>query len=123
MTKIVEAINVMISNQEKIQVAIRGEYEAEVFFLYDGKHKWSIIRNDAGEYFLHYYPTNISLEELASMPGEAWIEFNQMVSYNSVSLGTKEAKDSLQELYGIVKEKIFGMDSVLDDIIKSDSNW
>ena len=123
MSKIVEAINVMISNQDKIDTALRGEYEAEVFFQYDNKHKWSIIKNESGEYFLHYYPVRNSIESMASMPAEAWHDFTQMVSYNSVALGTKEARDSLQELYGIVKEKVFGMDEVLDDIIKSDSNW
>lgn len=123
MSKIVEAINVMISNHEKIDKAFKGDYEAEIFFQYDGKHKWSILKNDAGDYFLHYYPGSDSLEKLSSMPGELWADFTQMVSYTSVTLGTKEAKASLQDLYGIVKEKLFGMDDVLDDIISSDTNW
>lgn len=123
MSKIIEAINVMISNQDKIDLALQGVYEAEVFFRYAGKHKWSIIKNTSDEIYLHYYPGNVDVEELATWPHEAWHDFNGMVSYNSRDLGTKEAKDSLSELYTIVREKVFGMDQVLDDIIRSDVNW
>lgn len=123
MSKIIEAINVMISNQDKINPAIRGEYASEIFFSYQEKHKWSILKNDIGDYYLHYYPVKTSIEELASWPDEAWHEFGGMVSYNSKDLGTKEAKESLRELYSIVKEKIFGMDAVLEEIINSDANW
>ena len=123
MSKIVEAINVMIANNEKIDKAFKGEYDAEVFFQYAHKHKWSIIKSDRDEYYLHYYPVAMPLEDLASMPSEMWAEFSQMVSYNSTTLGTKESKDSLRELYVIAREKVYGMDDVLDDIIKSDSTW
>jgi hypothetical protein len=39
------------------------------------------------------------------------------VPYNTKTLGTKEAKDSFKELNTIIKEKVYGMDDVLDDII------
>lgn len=122
MSKVVEAINVMISNQDKIDTALQGEYTSEIFFSYQNKHKWSIVKSDS-DYYLHYYPIGTSLAELASWPDEAWHGFGGMVSYNSKDLGTKEAKESLRELYTIVKEKIFGMDDVLSDIINSDANW
>jgi len=123
MSKIVEAVNVMISNQDKIDSTYQGTYEPEVFFRYDKKHNWSILRNEAGDFYLHYYPAKYEVEDLASWPEEAWHEFRGMVSYNSKDLGTKEAKDSLRELYTVVKEKVFGMDDVLSDIIKSDATW
>lgn len=123
MSKIIEAINVMVSNQDKIDAAIQGQYESEIFFRYQKKHKWSILKSENGEYYLHYYPVKTSLEELASWPDEAWHEFGAIVSYNSKDLATKEAKESLRELYSIVTEKVFGMDEVLEDIIKSDANW
>ncbi|WP_226503502.1 hypothetical protein [Pseudomonas sp. MWU16-30317] len=123
MSKIVEAINVMVSNQDKIDTALQGEYASEIFFSYQNKHKWSIVRSDADDFYLHYYPIRTSLAELAEWPDEAWHNFGGMVSYNSKDLGTKEAKESLRELYTVVKEKVFGMDDVLSDIINSDADW
>ncbi|HEE9761568.1 TPA: hypothetical protein R8F97_002466 [Pseudomonas putida] len=123
MSKIIEAVNVMISNQDHIDQVFQGNYGGEVFFRYGQKHKWSILKNDSDDYYLHYYPGTVDLEQLASWPDEYWHDFNGMVSYNSKDLGTKEAKDSLRELHAVVKEKVFGMDDVLTDIIRSDKTW
>jgi hypothetical protein len=121
MSKIVKAINVMVSNERAISNVIKGYESSELFFMYDNKHKWSIIKNDGGEYFLHYYPGDQELEILAGWPDVAWREFSEMVSYNSNDLGTKEAISSLSELYTVVQEKLYGMDKALDDIIGDDS--
>ena len=123
MSKIVEAVNVMISNQDKLDSVRQGSYHAEVFFRYNKKHKWSILKNESGDFYLHYYPGPHSIEDMASWPDEAWDDFRGMISYNSKDLGTKEAKDSLRELYTVVKEKVYGMDDILADIIKSDDTW
>lgn len=123
MSKIIEAINVMASNKDNIDMVLQGDHQSEIFFRYGKKHKWSIIKNDAGEYYLHYYPGKHNLEEMASWQPEDWHEFNGMVSYNSKDLGTKEARESLGELYTLVKEKVYGMEEVLDDIISSDETW
>lgn len=123
MSKIIEAINVMISNHENIDQVYQGTYASEVFFRYAKKHKWSILKSDSGDYYLSYYSGRYDLEEMARWPDEAWHDFDDMVSYNSKDLGTKEARDSLRELHTLVKEKVFGMDTVLDDIIKSDGTW
>lgn len=120
MSKIIKAVNAMVSNQEQIGPVIRGYDGNELFFEYGGKHKWSIIKNQKNEYYLHYYPGKQKLDELAGWPEEAWHEFSEMVSYNTRDLGTKEALDSLSELYIVVQEKLFGMDKVLDDIIEDD---
>ncbi|MGF1873584.1 hypothetical protein [Photobacterium indicum] len=111
----------MVSNANLISRVISGYEGVELFFLYDQKHKWSIIKNQKNEYYLHYYPGNQKLEELAGWPDEAWHDFSQMVSYNTNELGTKEAHDSLSELYTIVQEKLFGMESILDEIIGDDT--
>lgn len=123
MSKIIEAVNVMISNQDKIDSTFQGTYQREIFFRYANKHNWSILENEAGEFYLHYYPGKYSIEDMASWPEETWNDFRGIVSYNSKDLGTKEAKDSLRELYAVVKEKVYGMDDVLTDIIKSDATW
>ncbi|WP_254620311.1 hypothetical protein [Vibrio metschnikovii] len=120
MSKIVTAINVMISNPELITNVVQGDLDTECFFIYDKKHSWSIIENKEGKYFLHYYPGNPDVNSLASIPGERWHEADiNSVAYTSEVLGTKEALDSLKELNSIVREKLYGMDDVLDDIINS----
>jgi hypothetical protein len=120
MSKIVKAINVMISNQNSIGKVIQGCNSSEIFFLFGNKHKWSIVKNDKGEYFLHYYPGKQTIENLASLQDDEWHEFSEMVSYNTKELAFKEAYDSFSELYTVVKEKLFNMDKVLDDIISKE---
>ncbi|WP_444932875.1 hypothetical protein [Microbulbifer sp. JTAC008] len=120
MSKIVKAVNAMVSNQDLIGPVIRGSHGTELFFKYAGKHKWSIIKNMSGDFYLHYYPGKFDLEEMAGWPDEEWHDFSEMVSYNTNELGTKEAHASLSELYTAVQEKLFGMDQVLDDIIADD---
>ena len=43
-----------------------------------------------------------------------------MVTYDTSQIGTKEAKASFAELYGILEEKLHGVDDVLDDILKDE---
>jgi hypothetical protein len=116
MSKIVQAVNAMISNEKLISKVIRGN--DEFFFLYKGKYNWSIANRENGIY-LWYYPGDISLETLATIDGPEWQDVN-MISYVDSDIGTKEAKASFLDLYNLVKEKIFGMDDVLDDIISDD---
>lgn len=119
MSKIVKVINVMISQKKNINKVISSANMDEIFFNYN-QYKWSISKNQENNYYLHYYPGKQDIKKLASWPDEAWHEFNEIVSYNTKELGTKEAYDSLGELYSIVKEKTYGMDEVFEDIIKSD---
>ncbi len=123
MSKIVQAVNAMVSNPGKISDVITGEYHNhEIYFRYDDRHKWSM--NGSGDsssvYYLHYYPGNEELEYIASLEDYNWNDIRH-VSYNTKELGTKEAFQSFEELYLILQEKIYGMDDVLDDIINSDS--
>lgn len=114
MSKIVTAVNAMISNEAKISVA--GAKDNELFFVYDGKHKWSLTwtKGEEGEYWLYFYPGGESIEELLSCP--EW-EDVVYVTYSTKELKTREAKDSFAELYGILEEKAYGVEEVLDDII------
>jgi len=121
MSKIVAAVNVMISNPSKITNVIRGQHENECFFKYDNRHKWSIYRNRNDGYCLNYYSSDSNLEELASIPDEAWDHDSPaQVVYTTSELGTKEALATFSELFTIVSEKALGMDKILDDIINSD---
>jgi hypothetical protein len=119
MSKIVRAANVMVSNAEKISNVVqqRGEF----FFLYDGKYKWSIIFNeDENGYRLFYYPGKISINELASMEPMQRESYKDYIFYSTKDLKTREGYETFGELYRTVKEKLFGVDEVLDDIIKDE---
>jgi hypothetical protein len=121
--KIVSAANAMISNPGKITSVIPGSTSGELFFLYAEKHKWSIVStSDGADYSLFYYPTDLSLESLASMEDYQWSDFSYMIRYSSKDIGTKEAKDTFAELYTIVKERLFGVDDVLTEIINT-ADW
>ena len=123
MSKIIKVINVMISNTDYIDNVIqnRSEYDNnEIFFLYNEKHKWSILKDNTNNYYLHYYQGDLKLNDLAAWDSEQWNYFNDYVSYSTKNMTTKEALDSLSELYRIVRDKLHGMDDVFDDIIGDD---
>lgn len=117
MSKIVAAVNAMITNQQKITSVIKGVQGNEIFFLYDNKHKWSIRYDDDGSYNLYYYPSQDSLESLSKIG--SWDPNIPMMYYTTSDIGTDEAKQSFRELYGLIKEKIYGVDEILDEIIKN----
>lgn len=120
MSKIVQAVNAMITHPELITNVIRGgdEHE-EFFFLYKNKYKWSISKRD-GDHSLWYYPAEEPLEALASYEGPDWSQI-ATIMYRDSEIGTKEAKASFSELYTLVKERIYKVNEVLEDII-SDSD-
>jgi len=119
MSKIVVAVNVMIVQKDKITNVINGGTEGELFFVYDKKHKWSMMPSSDG-HTLFYYPGSATLTSLASIPTEEWDDSIDMVIYRSKDIGTIEARQSFAELYAELKQKKFGMDKVLDEIISSD---
>ncbi len=121
MSKIVKAVNVMVSNPSQINEVYKGEHETEVFFQYAEKYKWSILKNKDDVYFLSYFTEEVDLKDLALIPNEIWMEVApSCISYNTKELATREARDSFAELYALVSEKAYGMDEVLDEIIASD---
>lgn len=89
------------------------------FFIFDKKYKWSSVKRGDDHFALFYYPGRQSIESLAGMRDEDWVEFNHMVSYNSKDMGTKESYDTFRDLYMLVNGMKYGMDKVLDDIIES----
>jgi hypothetical protein len=121
MSKIVQAVNAMIANPENISNVIWSR-DGEIFFLYKKKYKWSMAKRDRdNDYLLWFYPEDIPLEQLASYEGHDW-EGTPMVTYKASEIGTKEAKATFAELYTLLKERVHGVQEVLDDIIKDDPN-
>lgn len=114
MSKIIRTVNAMIQNQDKITNINRNE--DEYFFLYNKKYKWSISK-PASIYYLHYYPFEMTIEEISEMGEERWESYD-FVSYNTKELKSQEAEESFLELYQILKEKIYNINEVLDEIIK-----
>lgn len=119
MSKIVQAVNAIVANPDHIGNVIRGQ-DGELFFLYKKKYKWSMVRKNDGDYWLWFYPADESLEKLVTYEGHDW-EGMPMVTYRASEIGTKEAKASFAELYGILNERVHGVNEVLDDII-NDNN-
>lgn len=113
--KIVQVLNSIISNKEKIGDVIRKG--REYYFLYDKKYKWSIIKAEkSDDYYIHFYPNkSISLEQIVDI--QDWENFNELVTYSTDDIKTKEAFETFRELYQIVSEKVFGIDDIFDEII------
>lgn len=127
MSKIIKAINAMISKpdeitnvMEKSEGATNFFENTEYYFLYKNKYKWSISKENEGNYFLHYYPGKQTLNELASYNSVVWQRFNNYLTYRTDDFGTKEALESFSELFSIIIDKLYRMDDVFDDIIDDD---
>ncbi|MBL0282486.1 MAG: hypothetical protein IPQ01_00480 [Zoogloea sp.] len=115
MSKIVQAVNSMIANDNYISSVLQGQ--SEIFFLYKGLYKWSITKRDDG-YHLWFYPGGQELRSLAALDNDGWGSADiPMVHYHDAEIGTKEAKASFAELYTVLSEKVHGIDDVLNDII------
>jgi hypothetical protein len=116
--KIIQVINSMISNKDKITGVLKNG--KEYFFLYDKKYKWSITKSsDEDVYYLHFYPANdMTLLELSRF--ENWQNYDNFITYNSVDHKAIEAEESFKKLYLLVSEKLFDIDKIFDDIIGED---
>ncbi|KVV19339.1 hypothetical protein WK80_25820 [Burkholderia multivorans] len=107
----------MIAHAELISRVLKGDNE--YFFLYKKKYKWSIANREDG-ISLWYYPGQESLESLRDVVDVADWRGIDMIRYTPEEIGTKEARASFAELFTLVKEKYYGINEVLDDIISDD---
>ncbi|MCU4391176.1 hypothetical protein KTH73_10625 [Acinetobacter courvalinii] len=114
MTKIVQAVNAMISNPDKIKSVIPNGQE--FFFIYKDKYKWSILKNEQDDYILFYYAETMNLEEIVNLNNKNWQQLN-FVKYAVSEIRTREAAESFSELYIVVSEKAYGIDEMFKDII------
>ena len=112
MSKIIQVINAMITNERKIGKVVKKE--KEFYFLYDNKYKWSINNTDDGDYILYFYAGAETIEELSKNPD--W-NFVQYVTYSSKDFNSQEALESFKELYQVVGTKLYGLDQIFDDIL------
>ena len=118
MSKIIRAINAMIANPEKISNIFKKE--KEYYFLYDKKYKWSISYiEDQDRYYVYYYPESKSLENISTTTDWGDEEF---LVYKSEDFNSQEAIQTFKELYLIIKERQYGIDKVLDEIIKDEES-
>ena len=115
MSRIVKAINAMISNPDKITKVMK--HGNAIYFEYGKKYKWSIFRDDNDDYIMCYYPGSGSLESLIAPP---MILSHENVVYSSKDIGTREAYASFRELYTMLNEILYGVNDALDDIIGED---
>jgi hypothetical protein len=115
MSKIVTAINAMLANQKKINGVLPGATESanEIFFVYDNKFNWS-MRQVNSNYLLFYYPGSDDIETIAQVADWDPVAF---VRYSSDEIGTQEALETFAELFTVIKEKLYGADEALDEII------
>lgn len=114
MSKVVRAVNAMITKPDKIS-DVRAS-DKELFFVFDSQYAWSISKEKDGHYKLYFYPNYTSTEELSEIAGPDWNDV-AMVTYSTKDLNTVEASESFIELYTLVNEKVLGVDKVFDDII------
>ncbi len=117
--KIIEVINAMIEKNERISNVYKNGNE--IFFLYNNKYKWSITLDGQNkqEYIIFYYPLNdYNILEISKMDDVEAGNYT-FIPYRSADIKTKEATESFAELYKIVSNKIYGIDTIFDDIINN----
>lgn len=114
MSKIVQAVNMMISNPQLINKVAKGG--SELFFLYKNKYVWS-MKKDSEETLLWYYPEADTIDDLLNTARSSSWENVTMVSYSDSEIGTREARASFAELYTLLNEKLYGIDAMFKDIL------
>ncbi|ADO00830.1 hypothetical protein Gbem_4134 [Citrifermentans bemidjiense Bem] len=117
MSKIYQVILKMIENTDKISNAVEGDSD-EVFFLYNAKYCWSVLRQSgSGKYAIYYYPEN-SPGELTNVID--W-EDVKLVAYTEKEIPEEDAQRKLHQLYKILRDKVASeADVILDEILADD---
>lgn len=114
--KIVQVLNTIISQKEKISNVIRDD--DTFYFFYDTKYKWSVSLFN-NNYLVRFYPKDDV--ELSEIPNQLiWENYKDFVTYSSDELKTREAHETFAELYQVVANKLYGIDDIFDSIIDED---
>jgi hypothetical protein len=114
--RIIAAMNAMIENKSMIDAIYPiSHIVLEGFvFEYKKKYKWAIIfdRND-DEYFLIFYANTFeSTEHLALQ-----YPTTSTAVYSTEEYKDRESVQTFKELFQTVRNKLYGIDAMLDDII------
>jgi hypothetical protein len=121
MSKIVQAVNVMIANKDKISNVKKGKHSTAYYFVYNSKYVWSIGTYADDDINISNYPVDI-FDSPEAYVNKLFIEDQNdsidNVCYNTEDFNTREAKESFRELYNLIKEKNLGVDVILDEIIE-----
>ena len=128
MSKIVAAVNAMVSDSNRISTVIN--INSYWFFILDEKFAWSIESWDhEGEnrYILYFIKVNgnftvddaKAFERQSRQDVRSLVKKGEAIEYNSNEIGTDEALKAFRLLFTAVKEKGIGMDKVLDEIINA----
>ena len=116
MSKIVQAVNAMIENPDKIREVMA--FDPEYFFVYDFKYQWSITFTGE-EYLLFYYPNKVTFQMGLLSPQNPRTEAYQNlltgeslkhVTYRTSELKSREVYETFQDLYILLQEKSLGVD-------------
>lgn len=106
--KIEKLILKMIADQDQINFVEKSTDPfsnglEEYYFTFPfGRYSWSICQNPEGDYSIFYYPSQS--------------DKSVFLRFGSDSLGVF-GEENLTKLYKIIKEKQFGFDKVLDNIL------
>ena len=114
MEKVLNVLESLIKNPKKISnINKSGD---EFYFLVDTKYKFSLVKSEMeNNYYLHFYPKNdISLEQLLNI--RDWSQYADIVTYDSIDLSSFDLFD---ELYQILKNKQYDIDTLFDDILNN----
>jgi hypothetical protein len=106
----------MIGSEEDIDKVVLGADGDEYFFVFKNKYVWSVASRESG-FSLYFYPQALPQEirGLASRGPGDWDQI-VMVHYFDGDVGAG-ASNAFKRLFDLVKDKSYGMDKVLDDII------
>ena len=110
MSKIAEAVEVMIAHPEKIAGLQRTDY-GRYIFSYKDKVWSAYVDSSEGAAYLSLYPFAKSSDEVARNPS------TESVSYNSESLENSSEKKIFFKLYQTLDELHYRVDKALDDIL------
>lgn len=116
-SRVIQVVNTMITKSDLIKNVIPGSLSvSELFFVYNFKYRWSIMYKDTSpdDYILYYYHTDLTITDLAQTPANL-LDF---ITYKASDFKSQEAYESFQDLYNVIKGKLFGMDDVLNDILR-----
>lgn len=125
-SKIIIAVNSMISNEQNIsRVERSGKLAANGYAFSYNEYVWLIFRYEDAhgiqEHILHYFPEMDSddIQSIVDMDEDDW-DSTKRVTYRTSEIDTTEARATFSELFVMLSEKAYGIDDVLNDIISDD---